>query len=107
MAITPEQMTDILAKSATVRTTKVAYDAAVSANNLAIADAQSAETAFLASVDNGDPAETIEDRFETYVTRAVIKKQTDDDLLIAAAPYNTAQSELATAKQAVVDSQLD
>jgi hypothetical protein len=99
---TQGEIDDVLAKAATVRTTKVAYDAAVLDQNDAIQNANNARNAWGSAVNSGADAPTLEALLGILVATEVVRAAKAAALEASQTPYGEAQSALQTATDAII-----
>jgi hypothetical protein len=99
---TQGEIDDVLAKAATVRTTKVAYDAAVVDQNDAIANVNAARGAWASAVGAGSDAAILEGLLNNLIDAEVSRAEKATALEAAQTPYGEAQSELQTATDALI-----
>jgi uncharacterized protein YllA (UPF0747 family) len=104
--MTPEQLEDILEKADTVHTTKLAYDAKVTANNTAITNAANSRASWLSAIHAGQDETTLTNLLNQYIATEVAEAEALTDLQTAAIPYSQAQTALEQATQAVIDEAL-
>jgi hypothetical protein len=99
---TQGEIDDVLTKAATVRTTKVVFDAAVVNQNDAIGNVSSARAAWDAAVGAGTAPELLEGLLNNLIDAEVSRAARATELEAAQSPYGEAQSELQTATDALI-----